>query len=126
YMWASVIGNKQAWLLVENTLYHFDQAIDGKKLSPFLNKRYIAVPRATEKRYFETFVTGLIEKHHVYAEGFDIRTHREDAKPLLKLIYTEPGDSSIQLSFAYGPYEYSEGTVDRITVCHEHQEYKDH
>src|SRR5690606_29679685 len=36
YKGAQVIVNKQAWLLVENTLYHFDQAIDGKKLSPFL------------------------------------------------------------------------------------------
>ncbi|TYP95954.1 helicase-like protein [Sphingobacterium allocomposti] len=126
YKGAQVIVNKQAWLLVENTLYHFDQAIDGKKLSPFLNKRYIAVPRATEKRYFETFVTGLIEKHHVYAEGFDIRTHREDAKPLLKLFYTEPGDSSIQLSFAYGPYEFTAGTDHPITVRLEHQEQEDH
>src|SRR5690606_30106844 len=34
YKDARVIVNKEAWLLVENTLYYFDQDIDGKKLSP--------------------------------------------------------------------------------------------
>lgn len=36
YKGAQVIINKQAWLLLENTLFHFDQDIDGKKTQPFL------------------------------------------------------------------------------------------
>src|SRR5690606_882017 len=62
YKDAQVVVNQQAWLLLENVLYHFDQPLEGKKLSPFLQKRYIAVARATERKYFETFVRGLIEK----------------------------------------------------------------
>ncbi|KGE14830.1 DEAD/DEAH box helicase [Sphingobacterium deserti] len=125
YKGAQVIVNKQAWLLVENTLYHFDQEIDGKKLSPFLNKRYIAVPRSTEKKYFETFVTGLIEKHNVYAEGFTIKTHKENATPLLKLFYVASGESFVQLSFFYGPYEFSSGAEHPVTVRLEHLEETD-
>jgi len=116
YKDAQVIVNKEAWLLVDNTLYYFDQEIDGKKLSPFLNKRYISVARNTEKRYFETFVSGLIEKHHVYAEGFDIKTHKENATPVLKLFYVPSGQSFLQLSFMYGPYEFSAGTDHPVTV----------
>src|SRR5690606_20120043 len=56
YKDAQVVVNQQAWLLLENVLYHFDQPLEGKKLSPFLQKRYIAVARATERKYFETFV----------------------------------------------------------------------
>ncbi|QBQ39748.1 ATP-dependent helicase [Sphingobacterium psychroaquaticum] len=125
YKGAQVIINKQAWLLLENTLFHFDQDIDGKKLSPFLNKRYIAVPRATEKRYFETFVVGLIEKYHVYAEGFEIKTHKEDARPIIKLFYVTSGDSFIQLSFAYGPYEFSSGGEQPTTVRLQYHEETD-
>src|SRR5690606_28554501 len=81
YKDAEVIVNQQAWLLLDNTLYHFDEELEGKKLTPFLNKRFISIPRNTEKKYFETFVTGLIEKHHVYAEGLDIITYKENASP---------------------------------------------
>lgn len=126
YKGAQVIINKQAWLLLENTLYHFDQEIDGKKLSPFLNKRFIAVARTTEKKYFETFVTSLIEKYHVYAEGFDIRTHKENALPLIKLFYVPNGESFIQLSFIYGPYEFSSGSEQPVTVRLEHDRENEH
>ncbi|MFD1771837.1 DEAD/DEAH box helicase [Sphingobacterium suaedae] len=126
YKGAQVVVNQQAWLLLENTLYHFDQDIDGKKLSPFLQKRYIAVPRATERKYFETFVSGLIERYHVYAEGFDIKTYKEEATPLLKLFYVPSGGSFIQLSFAYGTYEFSAGTDHPITVRLDYNEGIDH
>lgn len=125
YKNAQVVVNTQAWLLLENTLYYFEQDIDGKKLSPFLNKRYISVPRATEKRYFETFVSGLIEKYHVYAEGFDIKTHKENAVPVIKLFYAATGESFLQLSFIYGPYEFSAGTDLPVTVRLEHREDDD-
>ena len=125
YKDARVIVNKEAWLLVENTLYYFDQDIDGKKLSPFLSKRYISVPRNTEHRYFETFVSGLIEKHHVYAEGFDIKTHKENAIPTLKLSYVSSGQSFLQLAFRYGPYEFSAGTEHPVTVRLTHDEEND-
>lgn len=125
YKNAQVIINKQAWLLLENKLLYFDQEIDGKKLSPFLNKRYIAVPRSTEKKYFETFVVGLIEKHHVYAEGFEIKTQKEEAQPILKLFYVASGESFIQLSFAYGDYSFPAETDQAISVRLEHLEETD-
>jgi len=120
YKGGQVIINKQAWLLLENTLYSFEQGVDGKKLSPFLNKRYIAVSRTTEKKYFETFVVGLVEKYHVYAEGFTIKTHKENAQPVLKLFYVASGESFLQLSFNYGPYNFSAGGVQPISVRLEH------
>lgn len=126
YKDAQVIVNQQAWLLLENVLYHFDQPLEGKKLSPFLQKRYIAVPRATERKYFETFVRGLIEKHHVYAEGFSIETHQHDAVPILKLLYVENGTSQLQLNFQYGPYLFTSGSENRVTVRMEYDEMADH
>lgn len=125
YKDAQVIINQQAWLLLENVLYHFDQFFEGKKLSPFLQKRYIAVPRATERKYFETFVRGLIEKHHVYAEGFSIETHQHDAVPILKLLYVENGTSQLQLNFRYGPYLFASGGENKVTVRMQYDEAAD-
>lgn len=125
YKDAQVIVNQQAWLLLENVLYHFDQPLEGKKLSPFLQKRYISVARATERKYFETFVRGLIEKHHVYAEGFSIETHQHDAVPILKLLYVENGTSQLQLNFRYGPYLFASGGENKVTVRMQYDEAAD-
>ncbi|WP_293914341.1 MULTISPECIES: DEAD/DEAH box helicase [unclassified Sphingobacterium] len=121
---AQVVINEQAWLLLGNTLYHFDQAVEGKKLSPFLNKRYISVPRGTEKKYFETFVCGLIEKYHVYAEGFDIKTYQHEATPIIKLVHLHTG-SQLQLLFQYGPYLFESGGEHRVTVRMTYDEAED-
>ncbi|NQD69214.1 DEAD/DEAH box helicase [Sphingobacterium shayense] len=125
YKDAQVIINEQAWILIENTLYHFNQDIDGKKLSPFLNKRYIAVPRETEQKYFNTFVAGLIERYNVYAEGFEIKTYKEQATALIKLYYISPENSSLELYFQYDKYEFPSSSVMPISVRVEHDPERD-
>lgn len=113
---AQIISNKPAWLLLDNTLYFFESGLEGKKLQPFLAKRYIAIPRATEATYFQKFIAPLIEKHHVYAEGFEIRTEQFSATPILKVIYVEGGNSQIQLNFKYGDYVFSVENAHKVTV----------
>lgn len=113
---AEVIINTQAWLLLEDTLYYFDEELEGKKLTPFLNKRFISVPRKTEKRYLETFVKPLIEKHHVYAEGFEIKTIKENAVPMLTLLSIEDGRPQLKLSFKYGEYVFAADKERSLSV----------
>ncbi len=113
---AQVICNHPAWLLVEDTLYYFDEKVEGKKLHPFLGKRYISIPKSSEKTYFEKFVGPLIEKHHVYAEGFEIRTEKFDAVPVLKVIFVPGGTSQIQLYFRYGQYVFPAGNDKQVSV----------
>lgn len=125
YKNAEVIVNEQAWLLLDNTLYHFDQALDGKKLTPFLHKRFISVGRETEERYFQTFVTNLIERYHVYAEGFDIRTISEHATPILTLAYVKGMESRLELSFRYGDYIFPPGIENNVTVKMKHDPSSD-
>jgi SNF2 family DNA or RNA helicase len=113
---AQVISNHPAWLLLNDILYFFEQDIEGKKLMPFLSKRFITIPKATEETYFEKFVAPLIEKYHVYAEGFDIKTVRHSPIPTLKIIYVEGGISQLQLYFKYGSYAFSMGNEKKVTV----------
>jgi len=113
---AQIISNKPAWLLLNDVLYFFDQDIEGKKLQPFLNKRYIAIPKTTEATYFEKFVAPLIEKHHVYAEGFEIRTEQFEAIPVIKVLYVDGGLSQIQLYFKYGEYTFPVENAHKVTV----------
>lgn len=113
---AQVICNQPAWLLLNDVLYFFEQDIEGKKFIPFLQKRYITIPKATEETYFEKFVAPLIEKYHVYAEGFDIKTEKHLAKAVIKVIYVERGISQIQLYFKYGEHAFAMGSENKVTV----------
>jgi superfamily II DNA or RNA helicase len=113
---AQLISNQPAWLLLDQTLYFFEQGMEGKKLQPFLNKRYITIPKATEETYFEKFVAPLIEKYHVYAEGFDIRTEKNDPVPILNVSFVEDGISQLQLCFRYGSYTFTMGDEQKVTV----------
>lgn len=113
---AQVISNHPAWLLLDDTLYYFADHIEGKKLFPFLNKRFISIPKSAEKTYFEKFVGPLIEKHHVYAEGFEIRSEKFAAQPILKVIFIPGGTSQIQLYFKYDHYIFPAGNDKQVSV----------
>jgi superfamily II DNA or RNA helicase len=113
---AEIICNHPAWMILDDTLYYFDKEIEGKKLVPFLNKRYIAIPRSSEQSYFEKFVAPLIEKHSVYAEGFTINTEKYEAVPILKPIYVPGGTSQIQLCFKYAGYIFPYGDGRHVSV----------
>ncbi len=113
---AEIICNHPAWMLLDDTLYYFDKEIEGKKLVPFLNKRYIAIPRSAEQSYFEKFVAPLIEKHSVYAEGFTINTEKHEAVPILKPIYVPGGTSQVQLCFKYANYVFPYGDGRLVSV----------
>jgi SNF2 family DNA or RNA helicase len=118
---AQIICNQPAWLFLDDVLYYFKEDIEGKKLQPFLNKRFIAIPASTESTYFERFVAPLIEKYNVYAEGFEIRTQKLKGESILKVLYTEDGSSQLQLSFRYGNYIFPAGKDKQVEVRMEKQ-----
>ncbi len=113
---AQIICNQPAWLLLDEVLYYFEEDVEGKKLQPFLNKRFISIPKSSEKTYFEKFVAPLIEKHAVYAEGFEIRTEKFEAIPVLKLLHSYSEAPQLQLYFKYGDYIFPSGSDRRVTV----------
>lgn len=49
YKGAQIVSQTPAWLLVENILYDFEKNVDGKKLLPFMSKRYIQIPKKSEE-----------------------------------------------------------------------------
>lgn len=117
---AQIIINQPAILLLDNVLHHFDQDVEGKKLSPFLNKRFISISKSAENSYFKLFVGPLIEKHNVYAQGFDIKTQHNETTPLLELSTNEKGQPELSLHFRYGVHVFKSSTVRPVTVKMEH------
>lgn len=119
---AQIISNYPAWMLLDGVLYYFDHEIEGKKLQPFLNKRYITIPKSTETTYFEKFVAPLIEKFNVYAEGFDIKTEKYAPVAFLQILPASPLCTQIQLQFKYGNYVYGVSNTQKVSVNVAHKD----
>lgn len=84
YKNAMIVCKEPAWLLLGNCLYHFNnKELDGNKLKPFLNKKFITIPKAMEETYYQKFVVPLVASFDVYAKGFSINTQSFPGQPVL-------------------------------------------
>ena len=83
YKNANILCDEPAWLEVDGHLYHFEDNLDGKKLRPFLAKKFIAVPASVEQQYYKKFITPLIEQYHVVAKGFEIKNIEPTPRPII-------------------------------------------
>jgi hypothetical protein len=90
YKDAVLVCLQPAWLLLGDLLYTFRTEVDGRKLLPFLKKKFIVVPRQVEESYFQKFVAPLMESFDVHARGFDIRSERYVARPHLTFTDAAP------------------------------------
>ena len=111
---AVIVCNTPAWMMMENMLYDFEKHVDGKKLFPFLNKRFIQIAKSAEESYFNKFVTQLVEKFDVYAEGFDIITTRPTGRTKLSIQHYFDEQISLKLCFNYDKAEFDYGSDQNI------------
>ncbi|CAG5006908.1 hypothetical protein DYBT9275_03921 [Dyadobacter sp. CECT 9275] len=125
YKNAILICEEPAWLAVDGHLYHFEGNLEGKKIKPFLAKKFIAVPSAMEEEYYKKFVTPLIASYDVVARGFEIRHISSAPVPILTItdmakapkalvLFDDPTEDSeevnnevvLDLSFQYGNFQF--------------------
>ncbi|TLV00764.1 DEAD/DEAH box helicase [Dyadobacter luticola] len=85
YKNAFLVCEDPAWLVVEGHLYHFEGNVDGKKIKPFLSKKFIAIPGPMEEQYYGRFVAPLIASYDVVARGFEIRNVSSSPKTVLTI-----------------------------------------
>ncbi|MGK0251170.1 MAG: SNF2 family DNA or RNA helicase [Gammaproteobacteria bacterium] len=137
-----LLCKQPAWIVVENTLFTFEKEVNGAKLKPFFNKKFILIPKNVEETYFEKFVAPLIASFDVYAQGFDIKTERYPTEPILSFseiaqvskptgdlfsntntTKSSQNDAKVlfELSFQYGIYNYRADTLNSVSVTVEKQ-----
>ncbi|MEA5140436.1 DEAD/DEAH box helicase [Arcicella rigui] len=124
YKNAFIVCDEPAWIIVENKLYHFAKEVDGKKLRPFFQKKFILIPKNLEEDYYRKFVSSIISMFDVHAKGFEIRTEAYQGVPILNVSEQKVLQSSlfenqstnniededialnIHLAFQYGKYTF--------------------
>ncbi|MES2688749.1 MAG: SNF2-related protein, partial [Bacteroidota bacterium] len=113
---AAIISMQPAWMLLNNQLFNFVKDVDGKKLQPFLNKRFIQIAKTAEETYFTKFVTHLVEKYDVYAEGFTIQTKPVEGRAVLSVVPYQGEQITLKLAFVYGKVSFDYGTQNQVSA----------
>ncbi len=136
-----LLCKQPAWMVVADKLFTFEKEVDGRKLKPFLNKKFILIPGNVEETYYKKFVAPLIASFDVYAKGFEIKTAQHEPKPVLTFselaeaksygsLFDKPAelDASddrtrilFELSFRYGTYSYKADKLKQVSVSLEKQ-----
>ncbi|MCF8253131.1 MAG: ATP-dependent helicase [Bacteroidia bacterium] len=102
YRGAQIVSQSTAWLLVENMLYDFEKNVDGKKLLPFMSKRYIQIPKKSEETYLSKFVIQLVEKYDVKSDCFIIQNQPSFGRAVLNMQKLFEDEVALKLEFNYG------------------------
>ncbi len=112
---AIIISNEPCSLILNHNLYLFND-IDGKKLSPFLHKAFISIPKSAEKKYYKTFVFNAVKNYRVKAKGFTVNS--SSPKPIPKLFLEKDWKNNpvLILKFAYPDIEISANNKDAVLV----------
>ncbi|MEQ9217757.1 MAG: DEAD/DEAH box helicase [Cyclobacteriaceae bacterium] len=130
-----LLCKQPAWIVVNNKLFTFQKEVDGRKLKPFFNKKFILIPGNVEETYYKKFVAPLIASFDVYAKGFEIRTAQLEPKPVLTFselaeansygtLFDESNGQTkeersrilFELSFKYGTYSYKADKIKDVSV----------
>ena len=137
---AYLVCKEPAWLVLNGKLYGFDVPVDGKKLLPFLSKKFVVIPKNLEETYYNRFVAPLIASFdNVEVKGFEIARHDYVPRPLLTISELPPvnakttpklfkgGDKPYQsddesgkiifdLSFKYGKHRFRGDSPGPVSV----------
>lgn len=104
-----IICNDPCLLKVNNNLFRFS-GIDGKKLSPFLIKQYVSIPKSAERKYFETFVLNTVRSQIVEPDGFVIEQSSPEKRALLSIEDRLAGGVGLILKYSYNEKTYLANT----------------
>lgn len=82
---SQLLTKHPAWLLLgEDKIIQFEKNMDGNKIKPFLNKKFIVVPKSIEENYYSKFITQIVANYDVHAKGFDIKDEYLNPTPVLR------------------------------------------
>jgi len=112
-----IILHDPCWLLAENKLLYFNDELDGKKLEPFLHKKFILVPLASVGTYLQKIAVPLFEKHNLFCEGIRVETERHKASPHIRLEEIIDGKPGFVLSFHYDDQRFHFHSSKKVSVA---------
>lgn len=107
--------------VLQNKLYVFTQ-LSGKKITPFLSKESVSIPKQAEEKYYQSFILNTIRESEVRARGFEIMESRPPRRTILSLENDLSLTPVIVVRFKYENNLYQADAVSNVFVNLEKRE----
>ena len=98
---SEILTHHPCFIRHKNRIYHFDDATDGAKISPFLRSEKLHIPDKLADKFLESFMLKASRKFHVEYDGFDVSTEPDIREAILSIEQDLAHQPIIQLSFRY-------------------------
>ncbi len=110
-----LLSNSPCCMLLDNKLFLFEK-LEASRLTPFLKKEKIEIPKKTEAVYMRSFVLNTLKEEQVEAKGFDIEKEQIELVPILAVVEDFQKNIALQLSFRYGEKLFSMEVINKRQV----------
>jgi len=110
-----IVAHEPCCMVFRNKLYAFEK-LSAKKMTPFLEKEYIFIPRQLEAKYYKTFVQNAIRENKVLAKGFVIEEKETSRTVHLSLEPNLQYKPSFFVRFIQGEKEYDPNVPSAVFV----------
>lgn len=109
------VAHEPCCFVFRNKLYAFEK-LSSKKVTPFLEKEFVFIPKQVEEKYYKTFVLNTIKENRVLAKGFSIEEKIADHTVILSLEPNLQYKPSFFVRFKQGEREYDPNMQSAVFV----------
>ena len=96
-----ILSHSPCSMLLNNKLLVFEK-LEASRLTPFMKKEHIVVPKKSEAVYMKSFVLNTLKQEQVESKGFEIIREQFEPVPVLTVKEGFSTNVAVQLSFRYG------------------------
>ena len=115
-----VVANNPCLFVQQNKLYVFEK-LNGKKLTPFIEKEKVAIPHSMEEKYYNGFILNAIRDFEVHALGFTILEESAKKSAVLSLELNLKYEPCLVLNFLYGNEKFLPNSTRNLSVQLRHE-----
>jgi superfamily II DNA or RNA helicase len=102
-----ILCTEPAWILLEKDVFQLNGDVDGKKLDPFLSRKFISIPLTIESEFHTRFIEPLLKNDfQIKSSGFDIETLFASPEFLLCIREDPNSIMTIKPEVQYGEFRY--------------------
>jgi len=110
-----VVANEPCIFVLQNKLFVFED-LNAKRLTPFLEKESVIIPRALEEKYYSGFILNAIRDSEVYASGFTLNEGNAEKTAVLGLERNLEYQPRLALYFYYDNEKFQTNSTRKVAV----------
>jgi SNF2 family DNA or RNA helicase len=108
-----IIADNPGWLIVDKKLYQL-QAVNAKKIVPFLKKDAVEIPLKMIPEYFDKFIKDIVKKVDIEATGFAVEQQHKIVRCNLEGVYDFIHKKYyLNLIFDYNGYRFDNSKIKK-------------